>query len=227
MIVDRQKRDVLIGAINRYLDGKTTAFEFDDEIFGIESDDPAISYIVRQLWYFYDDCKDHTVQLAKEHWDLIQRLVLILRSDAQIEISTRRRWDLAQLLALAALLLFVYAATWFGFGKQLLALAIPFGVVSIAISRWRRMAANRLSQRETALTPFSSVSEMLLLHRDLPTFRKRKYPPEMGPFKIRSPLEEMAMWLHLYGVWLFASPLVLAYQALPTTETEARVLLKE
>ena len=130
MIVDRQKRDVLIGAINRYLDGKTTAFEFDDEIFGIESDDPAI-HIVRQLWYFYDDCKDHTVQLAEGHWDLIQRLVLILRSDAQIEISTRRRWDLRSLLA-GALLLFVYAATWFGFGKQLLALAIPFGVVSIA-----------------------------------------------------------------------------------------------
>ena len=90
-----------------------------------------------------------------------------------------------------------------------------------------RIACDRLPQHNSITPPFYSVSEMLLLHRDLPTFRKRKYPPEMGPFKIRSPLEEMAMWLHLYGVWLFASPLVLAYQALPTTETEAQVILKE
>ena len=75
MTVDRKNRDLLIAAINRYLDGETTAFKFDDEIFGIKSDDPTISYAVRQLWYFYDDLKDHKVRLSKEGWDYIQRLI--------------------------------------------------------------------------------------------------------------------------------------------------------
>ncbi len=46
MIVDRQNRDALVAAINRYLDGETTAFKFDDEIFSIKSDDPTISHVV-------------------------------------------------------------------------------------------------------------------------------------------------------------------------------------
>jgi len=46
MIVDRPNRDALVAAINRYFDGKTTAFKFDDEIFGIKSDDPTISHVV-------------------------------------------------------------------------------------------------------------------------------------------------------------------------------------
>ena len=53
MTVDRKNRDLLIAAINRYIDGETTAFKFDDEIFGIKSDDPTISYAVFQLWHFY------------------------------------------------------------------------------------------------------------------------------------------------------------------------------
>ena len=136
MIVDRPNRDALVAAINRYLDGETTAFKFDDEIFSIKSDDPTISHVVCQLWFFYDDCKDHKVQLSKEAWDYFQRLILVLQSDAHIEFSKRRRWDFTQLIALAALMLFVYEAVGSAWGT-VLAVAIPFGIVSIAISWWR------------------------------------------------------------------------------------------
>jgi len=108
-IADRKSRSALIAAINRYLDGETTAFKFDDEIFSIQSeDDPTITYVVHQLWLFYDDLKDHKVKLSKEAWDYFQRLVLVLKSDTQIEVQTRRLWDYSQLVALVALLLFVY-----------------------------------------------------------------------------------------------------------------------
>lgn len=42
MNVDRPNRDALVAAINRYLDGETTTFKFDDEILSIKSDDPTI-----------------------------------------------------------------------------------------------------------------------------------------------------------------------------------------
>jgi hypothetical protein len=226
-IVDRAARDLLIAAINRYLDGQTTAFEFDEEIFGIESDDRTVGLVIRSLWLLYDDLKDHKVMLTKVRWDYVQRLILILKSDGQIESTTRRHWDFTQLVAVAALLLYLYAATWFGFGRQLLAVAIPFSVVSIAIYLWRGWtAAENRPESKIALAPFSSVSEMLRLHRSLPTFRKRRCPAELKPFKIRGAVSEAAMMLHLYALWLIAAPLVLAVQALPISETDTRVVVE-
>lgn len=225
MTVDRKNRDALVAAINRYLDGQTTAFQFDSEIFGIKSDDPTVAHVVHALWFFYDDCKDHKVRLSKEAWDYFQRLILLLESDGQVELSKRRRWDFTQLVALAALLVFLYAAHWLGFGMQLLAVAIPFGVVSIVISWWRRRTAARTADpKAVILAPFSSLAELIALRRSVAKFGKRKYPPGMKPFKIRSPLEETAGWLRLYAAWLFFSPLVLLFQTLPTTETESRIV---
>jgi hypothetical protein len=227
LIVDRPNRDALIAAINRYIDGKTTAFNFDEEIFSIKSNDPTISHIVCQLWYFYDDCKDHKVQLSKEAWDYIQRMILLLQSDAKIEFSKRRRWDFTQLIAMAALLLFVYEAYWLGWGKQLLALAIPFGLVSIAISWWRgRKSAGAIEKSEIALMPFASISELLPLRRRVTSFRKRKYPPGMKQFNIRSPLMNFAITLQSYALWAMISPLLLIFQALPIKETDTRVILE-
>jgi hypothetical protein len=68
-----------------------------------------------------------------------------------------------------------------------------------------------------------AFSEMIPLRR-ASSFRKRKFPGGMKPFKIRTPLEETAVKLQTYAAWLFFSPLVLAFQALPTTETETRVV---
>ncbi len=225
MTVDRENRDALVAAINRYLDGQTTAFQFDGEIFGIKSDDPTVSHVVHALWFFYDDCNDHKVKLSKEAWDYFQRLVLLLKSDGQVELTRRRRWDFTQLVALAALLLFLYAAHWLGFGIQLLAVAIPFGVISIVISWWRsRSAARTADPKGIILAPCSSLAELIALRRSVANFGKRKYPPGMKPFKIRSPLEETAIWLRLYAAWLFFSPLVLLFQTLPTTVTESRIV---
>ena len=179
MKVDRKSRDALVAVINRYLDGETTAFQFDEEKFQIvrNSEDSTVIYAVCELWYFYDDCKNHKVWLTKEEWNYFQRMILVLESNAQIEVTKRRRWDYTQLIALAALSLFVYAVTWLGLRIQLVALVIPFGVVSIAISRSRsRAAANKVDKNQLALVPFSSLSELIHLRRSVANFRKRKYP---------------------------------------------------
>jgi hypothetical protein len=225
LIVDRPNRNALVTAINRYLDGETTAFTFDDELFNLKSDDPTISHVIYQLWLFYDDLKDHKVQLSKEAWDYFQRLILVLHSDAHIQVSKRRRWDYTHVVALTTLALVTYAAWWLGWGMQLVVLLIPCGIVSIAISCWRgRSASKNVDKEQIALMPFSSVSELLPLRRSVQKFRKRKYPATMTPFKIRTPGEEAAMKLQSYLAWLRFSPLVLMFQVLPTTETQTRVV---
>ena len=170
--VDRKSRDALVTAINRYLDGESTAFQFDDEIFGITSDDPTVSHVKGVLWCFYDDCKDHKVRLSKDAWDYFQRLSLVLQSDGQIEVSTRRQWDYTNTVAIAALAFFLCVASRLGLGIHLLALGIPFGVVSIIISYSRNQtAAERSNRRDASLPPFSSLSELMTLRRRASSFR--------------------------------------------------------
>ena len=226
--VDRKSRDALVASINRYIDGETMAFQFDDEIFSIESDDLTVSHVVSTLWCFYDDCKDHPVRLSKEEWNYFQRLILVLQSNGHITVSTRRRWDCAQLVAVAAFLLFLYAANGLGLGIQLFALAIPFGLFSIGISHWRNCFATRkLDSTSIILAPFSSFLELITMRRSVANFRKRKCPDGMKRFEIRGPFEETVMKLQAYAAWLLCSPLVLMYQALPMKEINTRIVVKE
>ena len=46
------------------------------------------------------------------------------------------------------------------------------------------------------------------------------------PFRIRSPSEEAIMRLQRYAAWLRFSPVVLAFQVLPTTETDTRIVIE-
>lgn len=222
MKVDRIRRDALVQAINRYLDGETTAFQFDDEIFGIKSDDFTVNRVVSELWYFYDDCKDHKVNLSKEEWDSLQRLILVLKSDGHIIIHSRRTWHASQLIAAACLLIFCRYAAWMGFGIQLIALSLPFGIVSILLSYWNRRS-EIFSQKNISLLPFSTFSEVLTVHRTVPIFQKRKSPTGMTPFRIRSPLEMTAINLKIYAFWLMFSPVILLFQILPKKEITSRV----
>ena len=225
MNVDRANRDRLVDAANQFLGEKTTAFQFDEEIWAISgaSDDPTVTYIASSLWCCYDDCKDHTVDLPKEAWDYVQHLILILQSDAHVEIETRKRWSVTQIGAAIALALFCACAVWLGIGYHLLAVAVPFGFVSILLAHWRERSAPQLSPRERALIPFSSATELLTVRRSVGGFTKRLYPHDLKRKRIRTPLMEFALSLQRHAMWLALSPLVLFVQLFPDTETESRV----
>jgi hypothetical protein len=89
MSVDRQQRDLLLSAIDRFLNEELTAFSFDDEIFDLKdrADDETVRQIIDELWCFYDDCDDHKVVLDQISWNYIQRLRLLLTSDAELTHS--------------------------------------------------------------------------------------------------------------------------------------------
>ena len=164
------------------------------------------------------------MRLSKEEWNYFQRLTLVLRSNVHIAVNTRRRWDCTQLIAVAAFLLFLNAANGLGWGIHLLVLAIPFGLVSIGIFHWRnRFTSKKVDRSTILLAPFSSFFELITIRRRVANFRKHKCPDGMKRHEIRSPLEEAMIKIQTYAAWLLCSPLVLVYQALPTTETNTRV----
>lgn len=217
MSVDRLRRNCLLKMLSCYLNDEMTAFAFDTAIFEIRSltTDQTVKHVVDSLWHFYDDCKDHKVHLNKQEWDYVQRLRLLLESDAALEVSATRVWSWTQALAAIALAGFAWLAIQAGFGRQLLVVAIPFGVVSIAIAHHRgRMTLKSQDGAET-LDPFSSFGQLRSVRRRVSHFRKQPYPSQLASRRVRSALGEFGIMLQMYSAWLLCSPAVLVMQLFP------------
>ena len=207
----------MILAFEAYLDDQITAFEFDDRLQEIVSEDPTVHRVVHAAWFHYDDCTDHKVHLSKSEWDYFQRLLLILRSDVELSMSQSRRWSVDHLIAAVAFAIFVGIAFAVGWGWHLILWAMPFGFVSILISVYRRRREPDVAPRVIARTPFNSISEMRWLRRQLPSFKKRMYRAEIEGRKIRTKSEELYNWVLAYCSWFAFAPLVLLFQSLPLT----------
>src|SRR5512141_1226431 len=101
-MLSRFDRDALAEAINRYLREEITAFALNEAVSGIgaKSKDETVKQVVAMLWYHYDDVDDHKVVATKGEWDFFQRLLLVLKSDADIVAETgERRWTARQAVA--------------------------------------------------------------------------------------------------------------------------------
>jgi len=228
MNVDRESRDHLVAAIERYVDEETTAFQFDDEITRVRdaSDDPTVDYVADELWCHYDDCKDHKVILSKAGWDYFQRLILLLKSDSHMEERRTYRWSVTQPIAAISLLLFGLSLAWLGSGYYLLLVA-PLWVVSVLLWRWDDRPVTSSDMRDFALTPFASVGELLDVRRRTVRFAKRRYPAHLKSRSTRRPMSmqvEAMMFVVTYVGWLLLSPLVVFFQLLPVVKHDSRAV---
>lgn len=226
-MIDRAARDEAIAAIEEFLDDGITAFEFDDRLQSIETDDATVGEVISAAWFHYDDCKDHQVVLSKKEWDYFQRLLLLLRSDAEISSSTTKRWSWDHAIAWVALATFVVLAIFIGWGVQLLVLSIPFGAISLHISRYRQRKERSTpepSPRDIACTPYESYSQIRWLRERAPNFVKRPYREEIADRRIRSDSESRLnsfLSYPFYLVWILLSPIALLFQGFADTETES------
>ncbi len=226
-MLDRETRNLLVNSIELYLDERITAFELDEKItqLAAESKDETVHYVVRALWYHYDDCDDHTVVLSKEQWDYFQRILLLLRSDAELNVERRRWWSLRQLIAGLTLLCFLLLAMCIGLGMHLFIVAMPFGIISIILSRTHSKPSKDEQKYLSTLAPFSSVFEILAVGRSVEGFQKRRYPQKLENKRIRSGFLDLAYVFNAIVMCLTFSPFVLLFQMLPNVEEKAAVVV--
>lgn len=223
-MIDRTARNQAISAFEAYLDDQISSFEFDDRLQEIESEDRTVKQVISAAWFHYDDCKDHKVHFSKPQWDYFQRLLLILGSDVELSSAHSRRWSWDHLIAWLALAVFVGIAIVVGWGWHLILCAVPFGIVSILISIYRRRREPEIEAYHVACAPFESLSQIRWLRRQLPGFRKRKYRIEVGGRRIRSEGVESFNQAFFYCYWLVCSPLVLLIQGFPSTTDQTSKL---
>lgn len=237
-MVDRDARDAVIVAVEQFLNGEIGSHEFDDNLFSIETEDPTVKDVVSTLWLLYDDLTDHRMHLDKEGWDYIQRLILILKSDAHIETIKNKEWSASQGIAGGALSIAGLFVDWLTMSMVCL---VPLGALSMLISAWRWRTAKAPDSYELAVSPFSSITEIAQVRRAVPQFSKKPFQKSHadGPIERRwiGRLSEiqvpqcvvwllMAPFLGLMApLWMLLSPIVLVVQSLPNTRTETRVVL--
>ncbi len=225
-LVNHADRDALIEVINQYLREEISAFGFDEKLSEIEArtKDETVKYVRAQLWGVYDDCDDHKVVCDKTEWDMIQRLLLLLKSDASVVVETGKAKRTArQAIAAAGLGVAAWIVWKTGWGKHLLIFNIPLGVVSMGMSWWRARAERQSEGHEDAVAPFGSLVELRSSRRAARDFVKRRYPGRLAGRRIRSPMLDWVYWLQWGAFWLMFSPVALAFQLRPERRTTWRV----
>jgi hypothetical protein len=168
---------------------------------------------------------------SRQVWDYFNCLLLLLASDAEIQVlRVWRSWRAGQLVALIAFACFCYLVfrTGTSWGPELFILSMPFGVVSMAIWWFNfRRTKKAAATAQAALDPFPTLRSLLSVRRKTRDFERMKYPNVIADRRIRGPIEERLPWIVWVPLWLMFSPIVLLVQMVPKKESETAVITPE
>ncbi|MFO0913257.1 MAG: hypothetical protein U0795_09880 [Pirellulales bacterium] len=216
-------RAVLARLLRQVLDGRLDGTEFDHELNSHQlGTDPILPIFIDQL---LDVCVDSTalekngrtsIQLNKRDWDYLQRLLLLLEADCQLETHSERYWSSTQLVAAGAIIgLAVVTSIW---GWNGLAWVwIPCGLLSMCLEWILSRTTRSRSAYQSIIEPFASIGDLRTAYEST-RFTKQKY---RGPTPARHADPNylpMAIGYLLIGVfWLALGPIILAIQIAPRT----------
>jgi hypothetical protein len=220
-MIDRPARDRMVQAIEDYLEERVHAFEFDAAIVEIAGDskDHTVDFVRETLWFFYDDCTDHPVVATKSEWDLMQRLILALKSDREMSESPKVVWTSENVCTLATMVLIVMAGVAWGWNCLLLFWAVA--PIVLALGHCRECSAEEMPRSEQALYPFSSLAQLRKVYHAT-SFMKRRYPSKLAGRVIRKSEGGWAIWSRF--CLFLAAPLVLMLHAIPKPAAERHII---
>lgn len=228
-MIDRVDRTNLVAVIRQFLNEELTAFEFDEALDNFHgSGDATVRAVAAQLWLFYDDCDDHLVVLTKPQWDYVQRVLLGLLADFEVATFAPSRLHFTQLMAAALLIGCLFVALAIQPGPALLVSFIPFGLGSLAISRFRRPDSDSEADL-VILAPFVTIADIRAACQAT-GFRKEHVPSLVWSRTIRrhfltSPvfrIPETVERAVLFASWICLAPIPLFVQCLPFRDSELR-----
>ncbi|MHB1456304.1 MAG: hypothetical protein ACYC0V_05250 [Armatimonadota bacterium] len=228
-MVDRTARDKMIAATRSFMDSEIGSFRFDEILYEIKlsTKDETVKDVADLLWDHYDDLKDHEIVVSKKEWDLFNRLLLLLESDATLkfaESSSPLCWR--NFVAGASLACFLALACHSGFGTHLFAKAIAFGLISMLLSfLGSRAEASDPIATKVNVVPFASIGNLLTIRRMVPEFSRHRYPHGLKTRRLRSPIAGFMMYIPAAVLWLIFSPIVLFLQTSPEKVVTASVEL--
>lgn len=231
-MVVREDREKLIQYLNEYIDGKIKSFEFDEKIGSLyHCGDKTVSDIAFDLWFEYDDIRDHKIRATKEQWNYYQRLLVLLGSVTEIIREKERIWHISQIASLFALILLICSSLhlWnFHYGSLILYLLISgFAYLSCRVRSYEQEKKSFSGYKEDCY-PFADMSQIRAAVRNIKGFKKRKYTGNQKPggilYKFIKDLNNEIMLLIFMP--LFA-PIILFSQIFPISVYKTHIKIPE
>ncbi|MEO8593422.1 MAG: hypothetical protein ABI759_08870 [Candidatus Solibacter sp.] len=209
----------MMQTIRSYMDEEITSDQFEEALAEVSraTSDEGVAALREELWYIYDDLTDHPIVAYKHDWDYLNRLLLLLASNAEIAVERRwcTRYVLTQTMAGVAFATYSFLAIRSGFsGEVLVTLALPFGLIAKTVA-WLRTCQGRT---QVAVEPFPSVRSLFAVRRSVSSFIRKRYPQRLKARKVRGPVLRTLLWLYEVALVALLSPIVLLIQALPNRE---------
>ena len=190
------------------------------------SQDQSLAAIRDALWWCYSDTEDHKICAEKQNWDFLNRLRLVLASDAEAEwYRTGPRWNIYRTLS-ALLLAGLGLVAWQArFGRVLAFSWLLAGFTALVLLWVRRHNDLKVAQPSFPVFPFPSINSLLATRRQVTRFTRKRYPQSLlRRAKLHHYLDQ-AMWV-LRGPLLIAfAPLLLFFLVLPIRQQEMRLNL--
>ena len=166
---------------------------------------------------------DATLNIEKRDWDYIQRLLLLLSSDCQIETQFRSCWNWSQSLAAFGLvseaLLLGLAVFWGQPEWMIVAILALYGLISQIIERLRDREVSK-EPYATVTHPFESIEQLAQVYHST-DFKKQTHDRSLNqrsnPFWL--PIEFMLNFCFVAII----SPFALLSQSFPIREEMTRI----
>lgn len=176
-IVLREYRDLLIAILNRFLDGQQTSDDYEWlHILSGDLEDETVQLIADHLTDILGtERTPDAPPITKQTWDYLQRLMLILHSDAHVNYVPGI-WSITQLGALLALLAYASFAVINGqvYDPRI---AIAFSIPALTLTLLRLpYAKSKRTPFQEIIYPFPSITLLSTVYRSTSTFRKRRFP---------------------------------------------------
>jgi hypothetical protein len=209
--IDRDARNRLIQSLDAFLHREIDKDTFAGKIDDIDnnSSDSTVLFGYVTFQSFCDYFQPYYANLSKCEWDYLQRIRLLLASDARVCESTRlsRR----EVVAATTLILAVTAGLFIGFNIYLVLLWGVVAPVSLVLGHWR----NEPTPEALRLLPFASVKQLLHVRLTTPAFRKERHPADHHYFQSESAVKEAILSAQTYVFWVVFSPFALLFQMIP------------
>jgi len=227
-MVDREARDALATALRSFMDEETAAIRFDEPEDAIweRTADETVRSVAEELRFSYDDLLDYGYIVPEGEWKHLNRLLLLLESEGELESGhSPREWHWSQALAAMLLAAFVVVAWRFGDIGFFFCAAL-FGPPSMLLA-WLESRGCREEPQSPALGPFGSFGGLRRIRRTVPGFARKRYPCAVRARGISSRVFDVFMCILCHWLWCVLSPLALFVQMLPRRDPQTRVWLGE
>ena len=234
----------MLNAMEKFMRGEITEFNFSrttaEQTVIDGTNDTSVELLDSMFLTYMESPDDKTFPHNRRMWDFFNRARLLMASDAELVITSKRKWGKWQAAALLAVLVFY---PLFGYVLTVGDLRLKWGgticyaiaALCGAVTYWLKKQHERDELPETPeekyaeTWPFPSHEEYIELRQSMPEFEEWKYPfAEDQPLpKLRSLMPSLIIWIAMpviVYIWCLLSPFILLGELMPGSDVQVRLV---